>query len=108
MTLKEENTNKTKKVQKERNERGWHEKELKCNKQKDRAIKITGERNTDFDFNFNHGEEVMEEKDGHIKSEKSQLSRNSCSTKSLDGYRAHKGDWKEEFRSVWKMQCALR
>ena len=27
MTLKEENTNKTEKVQKEKNERGWHEKE---------------------------------------------------------------------------------
>ena len=91
---------------------GDSEDDLKCNKQKDRAIKITGERNADFDFDFYHGEEageeVMEEKDSHIKYEKSHPSRNSCSTKTLDGYRAHKGDWKEEFRSVWKMQCALR
>ena len=34
MTLKEENTNKTKKVQKERNERGWHEKEVKWEERK--------------------------------------------------------------------------
>ena len=45
MTLKEENTNKTKKVQKERNERGWHEKELKQEeRKKDKKIERKIER----------------------------------------------------------------
>ena len=26
----------------------------------------------------------------------------------LKGYRAHRGDWKEDFKAVWKMQCAIR
>ena len=101
---------------------GDSDEDLECEKQREKAIKVTGERNADFDFDFYHrepeaeggaeaegkGEEVMEEKNSHTKSGKSQLSRNSCSTKTVDGYRAHKGDWKEEFRSVWKMQCAIR
>ena len=101
---------------------GDSDEDLGCDKEREKAIKVTGERNADFDFDFYHGEAeggaegegegkgevVMEEKNGHTKSGKSQLSRNSCSTKTLEGYRAHKGDWKEEFRSVWKMQCAFR
>ena len=97
--------------------------------QRGRAIDVTGERNKDFgnDVIIQDGEsdidededededrvEGAEEKVERIKSRKlmrpsSSSPLHSSVTGGLDGFRAHTGDWKEEFRSVWKMQCALR